>query len=273
MNRLSLVVLLASLVLPVSSHAFSEELSPRGTAHVAEKGSWSVGVFGPLKVAVRDGLELELHPLFALASPHVTARVAHGGIACLWLTGEYGISVPTPGLRLLKGTFFPEWSMSDENIGWFLVPSAALLVSRGEESVTTMRLGLALGVPVGQNDAIPLDSYAPLDLLLAPALTGMRLRFGVAQDHRLSSRLRGRAGADVWLVGASPDPPRSRLYVSARAGLDVALGASTRLAVGAAWFNSDQRRTIIRVDEDGFATRVPRRSNDFFPTLDLVWER
>jgi hypothetical protein len=72
------------------------------------------------------------------------------------------------------------------------------------------------------------------------------------------------------MIGRSPDPPKSPLYVSAEAGLELGLGSIFRIAVGAIWYNYDQREKVLEKGEDGRWTRVPVRSNDVYPTLDLI---
>ena len=87
----------------VSTSAFadSETLSPRLTADVAPRGGWSVGIFNPLRIAVTDSIELEAHPLLIAVSPHLGVRQKLWSHPSGWrVTGAYGISVPTPALRL-----------------------------------------------------------------------------------------------------------------------------------------------------------------------------
>ena len=40
------------------------------------RGSWSVGVFNPLRYAVTDRIELQGHPLLFFVAPHLDARFA-----------------------------------------------------------------------------------------------------------------------------------------------------------------------------------------------------
>lgn len=266
------MIRLVGVLLLAGSSALAQPLPARDTADVGARNSWSVGVFNPLRWSIRDGVELEAQPLVALVSPHVSVRVAH--LSGRWrVAGEYGLGVPTFGMRLLGDLLFPSWDpeTSGDRIGWALVPSVGAVVSTGERGVFTARAQLAIGIPLGRNDANPLDAYAPVDLAFAPALTGLRARIGAQYDHPLTERLRLRGGADVWATGANPAPARSPLFLSAWAGLDVGVGASSRFTAGLRWFNSDQRRTRLVQDAEGFSTRQRVRSNDVFPTLDFIW--
>lgn len=73
-----------------------------------------------------------------------------------------------------------------------------------------------------------------------------------------------------YAIGASPAPPRSPLFFSAEAALEVRLGAYVRLSAGVVYYNSDQRATELQTGEDGRTRRVGVRSNDVFPTFDVI---
>jgi hypothetical protein len=60
-----------SLMLP---NAFSAQLEPRETATVLPKGTQQVGVFGPLRLGLGNGLELQTHPVLNLLSPNLSIK-------------------------------------------------------------------------------------------------------------------------------------------------------------------------------------------------------
>jgi hypothetical protein len=288
--------LLFGLVL--SSVALAQPRPARDTADVGDKGSWSVGIFNPLRIAVHDRIELEAAPLVFFIAPNLNVRYAILKDAKpdpaaapaevkpgLRLTGEFGLSLPTFAMRLLKGWTFPSWSTSDNNVGWMLVPRFGLLLSGTvfTHDVWTARADLAVRVPMGANSAAPLNSFvAPLDILLAAPLTGLCSRVGGAYDHAFGDRLRLRGEFNVYVTagqgnlvvsGADVGPlaPISPVILSAHVGLDIAVFKQSRVTVGALWANYDTGQTVVVTDADGFSRRSAVRSNNFLPTIDYIW--
>lgn len=251
--------------------ASAEPMVARDTAAVLPAWKWRTGLFAPLEVGIGHGVELStsLVPWFMLA-PNAAVRVELGKLGPATITGEYGLSLPTGAMRLLQGYLFPSYANGQGEVGWSLVPSAGLWVSGGTRNVLTGRLETAIGIPLGDSDVTALDTYAPVELIFAPALTGYRVRLGGMYDHALLDWLRARAGLSAYLVGQSPYPPRSPFYLSAEAAVEVALGGRVRLALGAVYYNYDQRATAVERGDDGRLRRVSVRSNDVFPTLDLI---
>lgn len=285
-------------VVALSQVAVAQPRPARDTADVGDKGSWSVGVFNPLRIAVHDRVELEANPLVFFVAPHVNARFAilkppraGDGEAPgaqprgLRLTGEFGLSLPTLAMRLMKGWTFPSWSTSGNDVGWMLVLRLGVLLSGDvlTHDVWTVRADAAVRVPLGENNATPMNSFlAPLDLLLAAPLTGLCSRIGGAYDHALGERLRLRGEFNVYVTGGQgslivsgnnvgPLPALSPVILSAHLGLDIAVFKQSRVTVGALWANYDTGQTVVATGSDGFSTRVPVRSNNFLPTVDYIW--
>lgn len=246
-------------------------LPARDTAQVLPAWKWRAGLFEPLEVGVGRGVSLatSLAPWFLL-SPNVAVRAELGRAGPLTVTGEYGLSSPTGAMRILQGYLFPTFRRGEQQIGASLVPSAGLVVSGGDKGVWTARVDTAFGIPLGPTDARPLDSYAPIELIFAPALNGYRAHLGVMYDQPLLDWLRVRAGLSGYLVGKSPFPPRDPLYLSAEAALEVGLGSHVRLSLGGVYYNYDQRATELHKDATGRLVRVGVRSNDVYPTFDLI---
>jgi hypothetical protein len=241
-------------------------LAARDTADVLPKNHWSVGVIDPLRIGVGKDVEVVTHPIVSLLlSPNVEARVALRK-GSLRVTGEYGLSVPTVAMRLTSGYLIPTWDKSDDRLGWFVVPSVGVAISYG--SLTT-RLDSAIGIPLGRNDATPLDTWAPIELIFAPALNGYRHHLGAMFDHPITEWLRFRGGVDGWMIGPF-DPPKSQFLFAARAGGDFRLTEHLRMALGAIVYESDQRRTVVERGDDGRWHRNKVRSIDVYPTLDVI---
>ncbi|MEZ4314067.1 MAG: hypothetical protein R3F14_39105 [Polyangiaceae bacterium] len=260
---------LFALLLPAVAAA--DPLPARNTAAVLAPEKWRAGIFEPLEVGVKPGLSLTTSVLpWFLLSPNVGARIEMGRVGPATGTGEYSLSLPTGAMRILKGYLFPTFATETGDVGWSLVPTAGLVVSGGDRGVLTGRIETAVGIPLGPTDVTALESYAPIELIFAPALTGLRVRAGGMYDYRFVDWLRGRVGVFGYMTGAGPRPHRSPLYFSAEAGLEIGLGSRVRLAVGAVYFNYDQRKTEVQKNADGYSERVPVRSNDIFPTFDLI---
>lgn len=278
MRALLLFVLLGSTL------AFAQPLPARDTADVGPRGSWSVGVFNPLRIAVHEGLELQTHPLLFFVAPNVEARFALVR-SPLRLTAEAGLSMPTLAMRLVKGYLFPTWDTSQNDIGWMLIPRAGLLLSGNvlTHDVWTLRADAAFRVALGPHSATPLNSFlTPLDLVLAAPLTGFRSRVGGAYDHAFNERLRLRGELNLYVTGSQgrlrdsgvdvgPIASISPLVLTAHVGVDIAVFQHSRITAGVLWANADQGATRVVEGADGFSERVRVRSNDFLPTLDFIW--
>ncbi len=256
----------------------------RDTADVGPKGSYSVGVFAPLKIAITDKIELEAHPLVFFVSPHVTARFSliDGPIR---LTAETGLSMPTFAMRLTKGYLFPTWAQGTNTIPFMLIPKIGFLASGGArtERVWTGVADFALRVPFGTVNAGPLDSFlVPLDLLFAAPLTGFVARVGGAYDVPLGQSFRARLEANIHLTGSGnqlvvttqnvgPLAALSPWYFTAHLALDVAIGKQSRLSVGAWFGNGDSGASAVVPLSNGISDRVRVRSNNILPTIDFIW--
>jgi hypothetical protein len=261
-------IVLAALVLLGAGRARAEGLSARGDAFTGARGQYSFGIWNPLRYALSDRVELAAHPLVLFVAPHLEARVRHLSLGAWQLTGEYGVSLPSPAMRLLQGFLFPAWERGGGEMGWSLVPRVGLLASHGrpEAAVLTLRVDLAVGIPLVASDARPLDTVAPLDLLFDPVLAGYRARMGLLSDRPLGARWRWRVLGDLYLHGVDEDHTSglfTRLTFRAGAGLDFLLGPHTRLVFGLYAWNDYQHA----VDEAG----NPIRSNLLLPVIDLLW--
>lgn len=283
--RAALMFVLVCGTLMGSTQALAQPRPARDTADVGPRGSWSVGVFNPLRIAVHEDIELQTHPLLFFVAPNVDARFALLR-SPLRLTAEAGLSMPTLAMRLVKGYLFPSWDTSRNDIGWMLIPRAGLLLSGNalEHDVWTLRADAAFRIPLGPNSATPLNSFlTPLDLVLAAPLTGFRSRVGGAYDHAFNERLRLRGELNLYVTGSQGDlvvsgqdvgpiASVSPLVLTAHLGVDVAVFQHSRITAGVLWANADQGATRVVPGAEGFSERVRVRSNDFLPTLDFIWE-
>lgn len=236
----------------------AEPISARETARVLERGQWSAGVFDPLRIGLGNGYEVRGHPLLFFVSPNAVLRKEHLRAGEWTLTGEYGLSIPTPVFLLARGYLF----RSEEQIGWIVVPRAGLVATLGEPQAApwSVSVDLALGLPLTRTATVPLDTYAPLETLLAPALGGYRVHAGIAHDRPLLPWLRARGYAGIFV---HPETFGPQLTIMGGVGVDLAVGSRGRLTLGAVWWSSNQ----MQMNAQGQFVR----NNDFYPTLDFIW--
>lgn len=283
----------AVLLVLVATTAMATPRPARDTADVGNRGSYSVGIFNPLRIAFHNRFELQANPLLFFIAPHLDARfairkppVAEGELPMgVRLTAEAGLLMPTFGMRLMKGFFFPTWATSPNDIGFMLIPRVSLLASGDffTNDVLTVRIDGALRIPLGPNNATPMNSFvAPLEILFAAPLTGFCGRFGGAYDHAFGDRLRLRGEVNLYVTGQQgslevgganlgPVAAISPFIFTAHLGLDIAVFQYSRITVGGLFANYDQGATQVVTRADGFSDRVRVRSNNILPTLDFIW--
>jgi hypothetical protein len=230
----------------------------RDTAFVGVEKA-SVGVFAPLTYAFSEHLELRAHPLLFLVAPNVVARVTHGDLGGLRITGEYGVSIPTVPMRLARGYLFP----TRAEIPWMVIPSAGVIASRGDPfgSVWSASAEIAYRARLGPTSLTPTNAPAPLEMVLAPGAGGYRVRAGGAYDVALGERWRVRGYGDVFVwPGGMLSPVAFRLGAAA----DLAVAEKSRFTFGAVYWNSDTGRVDL-------ASGERLRSHDILPTVDFIW--
>lgn len=261
-------------VITTAALAAAGSVDPQNTAAVGEH-RYRVGVFSPLTLRLGERLEVQGHPLLFLVSPNAVLRVGLAVRPAGWaIATEYGLSIPTVLMRLSQGYLFPSWERGGGAIGWVAAPRAGVLFGRMLRAQVglTLKADLTAGIPVTRSDAMPLDAPAPLNVLMAPVLTGVRARVGALAERPLGERVRVRVYGDLYVHGRTSilQPPAglswSNLTARLGLGVDVLLGPLrlNRLTLGVAWWNSDQHEIDVATFE-----RV--RTNEFWPTLDFVW--
>lgn len=286
MIALALATLLAQAE-PEVQAAEPQPRPARDTADVGDKGSWSMGLFNPLTVALHHRIELRLHPALFFVAPHFNLRLAllKGGGAPVRVTLETGMQVPTLLMQLTKGYLFPTWASGADNIGWMLITRYGLLVSGDAfaHDVWTVGADASFRIPLGPNSATPLHSFlAPLEIITAAPLTGFLGHAGGAYDHAFGTRLRLRGSLDLYVTGPQGDVKEGMLakgpvaaispfIITAHLGLDIAVFKHSRVTLGVLYANYDAGASEVRTGSDGFSDRVRVRSNNFLPTLDFIW--
>lgn len=271
---LAISVFTANVLADESAATPDDPMPARETARVMPQKGFAIGLTSPSAIGLGHGLELttNLVPWFLL-SPNLSVRAellkrkSNG----LTLTTEYGLGVPSGAMFLLKGYLFPSNQVSGEGPPFLLQQNAGVWLSGGLKGVWTVHADVS-GVLIGDQTQIgPLDSYAPLNLWFAAATAGSRWHLGGTYDHPFTDWLRGRAGFHLYALGKPTTLDRSVAYVGADLALEARLGKRFRVALGAQWYNYDNGQTAVEQNDDGRYQRVHVRSNDIYPTLDLVY--
>ena len=283
---LACVVFLATGSGPGAARA--EALSPRETAALLPPGATEVAVFGPLRHGLSTAVEVSSHPLVAFfLAPNISARIAlrppraHG----FSLSLEPAVSVPTMALGNppplgVEGYLTPSCAVDSaeparapadcQRSGTVVATGLGLMATLEAWAVLTARVDYTHGVRLTGERAAALDAWAPVDLLLAPVFSTYRAHIGLRGDRAVTDWLRVALEAHLWRVGEGPIPGRDPHTFGAHVGTDWATSARTRLTAGVFYWNSDQRRTRLVKDADGYSRFERARSHDLLPTLDFI---
>ncbi len=269
---LSVLSLLAAI--GVSAPARAEPMRAREGAHLLAPGAWSGGLVAPVRVGLTRRYELSTQAFeWLLLSPNAELRTDLGNIGSWTFASTMGLSVPTMSMRLTQGYLFPTYENEGKKPGWVVVPSFGVLASSGParaEGLLTLHFATSLGLPLGDRNATPLETYAPIDLVFAPALTGLRVRTGATYSHAIGNHVRARLLGEIAMMGSKTDVPRSPLVWHAALTGEVALGRRVRIEGGVHAYESDQRKTELVERPDGTVYRERVRSLDFFPAIDVI---
>jgi hypothetical protein len=259
----------------LSVTARAEPLRAREGASLQAPGAWSVGLIEPTRIGLTKNLELAGQPFaWLLLSPNAELRVGLGDIGGWTFSSTAGLSVPTGSMRLTQGYLFPTWEATERKPGWVLVPSFGVRASSSTNtrapSLVTLHFETALGVPLGDREATPLETYAPIELLYAPALEGLRTRAGATWSVAFGDHVRARLLGEAAMLGRTTDVPRSPMVFHGSLIGEVGLGRRVRLEAGIHAYESDQRRTELIERDDGTVRRERIRSLDWFPAFDVI---
>jgi len=266
-----------------SSVAEAEWQTHRETAFAPPNGQWSVGILNPLEVQLDKDWGIEVHPLAALAAPHLNVHhvwVRHDRWA---LMGVYGLSIPSWSLKFeppfgLRGYLSPKCVVSSAEPerrlrcgqdAWVAAPKVGARYSRGRRWIVTLETDLAVGILLSGEQPRPLDTYAPLEQLYTPMTHNYRLHVGARVSRTLPTGLIAMAEADMYRVGDVDG--RSPWAFSTYVGVDVQISRALRGTLGVIYWNSDQRAMVLRTDDEGFSRKEMVRSHDVYPTIDLIW--
>ena len=273
MLRKTAVIGLGLALSTLAASAAADPMPARETARVLPQKGLAVGLSSPSAIGLGHGFEITTMVVpWLLLSPNASVRLellkTKSGIT---FTTEYGLGVPSGAMWIFKGYLFPSYATTDKSPPFIFQQHAGVWLSGGERGVWTARADVttALG---GNSDYAPMGGFvAPLNLWFGPATTGSRWHLGATYDYALIDKLRVRAGLHGYALGKATTTDQSLLYFSADAALELGLGKRFRVALGAQWYNFDKHEIVTKQNDSGKYQKVHVRSNDFYPTLDLVF--
>lgn len=266
-------------------------LAQRDSALRPPVGSWSIGLFNPLKIQISDRWAIETHPLTALfVAPHLKLWQQWWSNREMTLQGLYGFSTPSWSLQRgipfgLAGYLSPSCLVSEEEPdrapsscqrpGFDIAPLfGARLSGRQAGGVWTIQGDLALGLMINGDRLAPLDSYAPVEMVFSPTSNRYRAHLGFSYAHPVARSISVKLEADLYSVGQADEkiaPSKSPLTVSSQLSFDWALSEHLSLTFGSIAWLSDQRAFDLLEDKNGFVQKTAKMSFDLFPTFDLLW--
>lgn len=268
---LQLLVLAAPFV---ATHAYAQG-APAFVpdAETAPRGHGQVALLAPSRIGLSERVEFHTAaPGWLLLSPNGGVKISLRRTKSWTFSGDLSAAIPTMGLRATSGYLFPSNEVSNAKIGPLLTLQSGFLATyhgRGGPSSSGDRVTIVVDSAflVAGKAPAPLDTYAPLELLLAPAR--LRVHAGAHYLLALSETLHAFFGFDGYYLGASPAPRRSAFVGALNLGATWNLSRRVALTGGLFAYNSDQRATAI-VEGPRGPERRKVRSNDLFPLLDLA---
>jgi len=157
-------MMLFALSFSMFAHADQVEWSEH-TAHTLPKGRWEVGLFGPLRYGLSESTELEIHPIWAIVSPHIAVKQDLFEVGRWSLGVRQSIAYPTILLQNLARGGIGGIMPPDSQIPHIISSDTRLLATKdySEKASVTMRLQLNVAPRFGESNyphiPVPLVSH------------------------------------------------------------------------------------------------------------------
>jgi hypothetical protein len=175
-----------------------------GTADVIEEGAWELGVYAPASRGLGDGLQVSIHPLTAVLSPHIAVKKAWGSAGSWRVATRHSIAYPTHLLRFLAREGTGGIIVADAEIPHILALDSRLISSRSLSEATTLSLSarLMLGAGLGPSD------WPSIDMPIAYSRTAayrdhMAAALGAQLDGTIIGTLGYQLDVDAWTMPLS----------------------------------------------------------------------
>jgi len=239
---------------------------PRGKTHWSLQDRSRIGLGSRLEVTTAlSGW------LFASPNLGIRAGLLPPEQASRQLHAEIRLALPTPTILLTQGYLFPSGEGRSKKVPWVLVPGFSLTWAIDLRHVQwTIRSDLAYGVWLSGTVPSALETYAPIELALAPVSRSFRgdleTGLGIPALTWLDILIQFRASiVGMGALQSSPWIYRSKL------GVQFHVGDHWALQLSASWYNYDQGRIRHENIGDGFVRNYRVRSHEVWPTIGVVW--
>jgi len=159
-----------------------------GTAHVLPGGRKEIGLFGPLRMGLENGRELQVHPGWFFVSPHAAIKQDIFELAS-WNVGvRQSVSYPTLLLRGLARSGIGGMLAADAAVPHIIASDTQLLFTKSasKDYDLTFWGELSLAVGIGENDWPTIDS--PLGYYQTAVYQNI---FGLNAGMRVTGRVFG----------------------------------------------------------------------------------
>lgn len=154
-----MIIFLLSILLGSTAIADDQNWS-QGTAHVLPRGRTEMGVFSPYRKGIKDGLELQLHPGWAIIAPHLAVKKDLLELARWNYAVRQSLSYPTQLLRLLARPGTGGIIAPDSQIPHIVSSDTRLLMTRnlGADHNLTIRFRAQLAAGFGEENWLTIDA-------------------------------------------------------------------------------------------------------------------
>ena len=170
-----------------------------GTAEVLDEGEWEVGVYAPLRRGMGNGVELSIHPLVALLSPHLALKKAWSTDGAWVVASRHSLMYPTPLLRTFAREGTGGIIVADAEIPPTLASDHRFIATTGVGDATDLSLSarVMVGAGLGEGDWPSIDM--PLSYTRTAAYRDhVATAAGVQLDGGLVGPLFYRLDVDGW---------------------------------------------------------------------------
>lgn len=203
MKRISLLILVGSMLLPFLSYA--QQATKRWshqTAYLEQKGKWESGILQPFRYGINSRLEVSTYAFLLPLMPNAGVKLSYGVKSGYALASEHSLSVPSAFLNMVsrKGTggiLSPQFDFPFM-LGLNNSPYASKTVL--DSCLLTWKLGFGFTM---RSDEV--DPLATIDLpvfypRMATYYKGLSIRAGADVRKSLSKRFDIQEGFQFFLI-------------------------------------------------------------------------
>ncbi len=238
-----LAALLLSMLVTTPRLIVASQAWDAGTALLLEPGQKEVGVFNPLRIGFAGGIELDVHPFFFFAFPHMTVKKEWYKTGAIVVSTGHSLRYPTLLIQ----------NISREGTGGILPADTEpnRMVTFGNELYSTFRFsGSMLTLKMrydrtlgAEKDHIPTIDFALAYPRTASLSTGQLMVFGADLDGVIAGRFSYTMDVDYFYFPPLEDDyaVESKLLLHCQLGETVRIVTGVKSVFGAYPFGKERR--------------------------------